>query len=92
VTDFYFGPESGGMTLAEITQLSKGSRMSQRKMIPIEPQQLIPITLEAQEWNTVSAYLMEAPWRIANPLLGKINQQAAMAASHIVDPPEDIET
>lgn len=41
----------------------------------IEPTQPIAITLEAQQWNVVIAALMEAPWRIADPVIRAISAQ-----------------
>lgn len=35
----------------------------------------ISITLEAQQWNVVIGALMEAPWRVADPVLRAITAQ-----------------
>ena len=36
----------------------------------------LPVTLTAGEWNLVLGVLHEAPYRIAQPLIQKITQQA----------------
>lgn len=41
-------------------------------MNPIEPNQPLTVTLEANEWNNVLAALNEAPHRVAAPLIRKI--------------------
>jgi hypothetical protein len=45
-------------------------------MPPFQPTDPVPVTLQAQEWNTVIGALMDAPYRIAAPLIGKIVAQA----------------
>jgi hypothetical protein len=42
-------------------------------MNPTDP---VSVTLQAQEWNSVLAALMEAPYRLAAPLVQKIGEQA----------------
>jgi hypothetical protein len=42
-------------------------------MNPTDP---VTVTLQAQEWNSVLAALIEAPYRIAAPLVQKIGEQA----------------
>jgi len=39
------------------------------------PDQQIPITLEAQQWDFILRCLMEAPYRLAAPIIARINQQ-----------------
>jgi hypothetical protein len=41
-------------------------------MNPIEPNQPLTVTLDANEWNNVLAALNEAPHRVASPLIRKI--------------------
>lgn len=45
-------------------------------MTPRAPTDPISITLEAQQWNVVIGALMEAPWRVVDPVLRAINAQA----------------
>jgi hypothetical protein len=45
----------------------------------IEPTTPVSITLQQQEWNNVLVALMDAPYRIAAPLVQKIGQQAREA-------------
>jgi hypothetical protein len=42
---------------------------------PIQPDQPITITLDAQQWNMVLGALGEAPWRLASPLINRIMEQ-----------------
>jgi hypothetical protein len=42
---------------------------------PLQPDQPISVTLEAQQWNVVLGALGEAPYRIAAPVIGKIIEQ-----------------
>jgi hypothetical protein len=55
------------------------------------PTDMLSINLQAQEWNVVLAALMEAPYRISNPLIEKITGQARELASEasttVVTPP-----
>ena len=44
-------------------------------MEPLQADQPIAITLEAQQWNAVLAALNEAPYRIAAPLISRIVEQ-----------------
>lgn len=44
-------------------------------MTPRSPTDPVSITLEAQQWNIVIGALMEAPWRISDPILRAISQQ-----------------
>ena len=44
-------------------------------MEPIQADQPISITLEAQQWNAVLGALGEAPYRIAAPLINRIVEQ-----------------
>jgi hypothetical protein len=44
-------------------------------MTPMQPDQPITITLEAQQWNSVLAALNEAPHRIARPIIDRIVEQ-----------------
>lgn len=44
-------------------------------MTPRQPTDPISITLEAQQWNIVIGALMEAPWRIADPVIRAITGQ-----------------
>lgn len=44
-------------------------------MTPLQPDQPLAVTLEAQQWNVVLGALQEAPWRIADPVIRKIAQQ-----------------
>jgi hypothetical protein len=44
-------------------------------MTPLQPDQSITITLEAQAWNVVLAALGEAPYRVAAPLINRIMEQ-----------------
>ena len=41
----------------------------------IEPITPIPVTLRAQEWNTLMALLAEGPYKLAAPLIAAIQQQ-----------------
>ena len=41
-------------------------------MDPMQPDQPIAITLEAQQWNVVLGALGEAPWRLSNPVIQRI--------------------
>lgn len=51
-------------------------------MNPIEPTMPLAITLTAQEWNQVLGILGEGgPWRLVNPLISKIAEQAQIAAA-----------
>jgi hypothetical protein len=36
----------------------------------------LTVTLTAAEWNQVMGLMAEGPWRIVNPLMLKIHQQA----------------
>ena len=45
----------------------------------MNPTDLIAITLQAQEWNNVLVALFDAPYRIAAPLVEKINAQSREA-------------
>lgn len=42
---------------------------------PLQPDQPISVTLEAQQWNAVLGALGEAPYRVAAPLIAKIIEQ-----------------
>jgi hypothetical protein len=44
-------------------------------MEPMQPDQSIAITLEAQQWNIVLGALGEAPWRLSNPVIQRIVAQ-----------------
>jgi hypothetical protein len=44
-------------------------------MTPMQPDQMITITLEAQQWNAVLGALGEAPWRLSNPIIQRIVAQ-----------------
>jgi hypothetical protein len=44
-------------------------------MEPIQAEQPITITLEAQQWNVVLGALGEAPYRIAAPVIARIVEQ-----------------
>jgi hypothetical protein len=48
---------------------------------PRDPSAAIPITLQAQEWNAVLAVLMDAPYRVAAPLIQKITEQGLAHSS-----------
>jgi hypothetical protein len=52
------------------------------------PDEPVTITLTAQEWNNIVAALMDAPYRVAAPILGKINAQSRTAH----EPPAETET
>jgi hypothetical protein len=53
-------------------------------MNPIEPTTPISVSLQAQEWNAVITLLGETgPWRVVNPLIGKITEQAQAAADQL---------
>ena len=39
------------------------------------PTDKIPVTLEAQAWETVMRVLSEAPYRVVAPLIGEIQRQ-----------------
>jgi hypothetical protein len=53
-------------------------------MNPTDP---VSVTLQAQEWNSVLAALMDAPYRIAAPLLKKIGEQARVQTTAPANPP-----
>lgn len=48
----------------------------------VDPETPISATLQAQEWNTLIGILIEAhaPWRVTNPLINKLMQQAQAGA------------
>lgn len=48
----------------------------------------ISITLQAQQWNVVLGALMEAPWRIADPMIREITRQAEAEGAAIAAPPQ----
>jgi hypothetical protein len=52
----------------------------------MNPDDLISITLTAQEWNNVLVALSDAPYKIAAPLVQKINEQARATETAGVDP------
>jgi hypothetical protein len=68
----YFGPESGGMTLAEIAS----SRRQREETM--EPTDRLTVTLTAQEWNTLMTVMGEAPFKTVASLIGQIQSQCAM--------------
>jgi hypothetical protein len=39
------------------------------------PTDKIPVTLEAQNWETIMRVLSEAPYRVVAPLIGEIQAQ-----------------
>ncbi len=41
----------------------------------MSPTDNIPVTLEAQAWETVMRVLSEAPYRVVAPLIGEIQGQ-----------------
>lgn len=45
--------------------------------MPFQPTDELPIRLTVLEWNQIITALGEEKQRIANPLINKINQQAA---------------
>jgi hypothetical protein len=49
-------------------------------MTPMQPEQPIQVTLQAQQWNTVLAALNEAPHRIARPVIDAILSQVQAEA------------
>ena len=44
-------------------------------MTPRQPTDPVAITLEAQQWNVVIGAPMEAPWRVADPVIRAITSQ-----------------
>jgi hypothetical protein len=56
-------------------------------MTPMQPDQPITITLQAQQWNVVLNALAEAPWRIADPVMRELTRQTA-AAQQALDEPQ----
>ncbi len=53
----------------------------------MEPGDLIPVTLNAAEWNQVLAVLGEGPFRVVAPLITKIHGQALKANGAQVNAP-----
>lgn len=45
--------------------------------MPFQPTDELPIRLSVTEWNQIIAALHEEKYRISNPLINKINTQAA---------------
>jgi hypothetical protein len=41
----------------------------------MQPTDKIPVTLEAQAWETVMRVLSEAPYRVVAPLISEIQRQ-----------------
>ncbi len=41
----------------------------------MSPTDKLPVTLEAQAWETVMRVLAEAPYRVVAPLIGEIQRQ-----------------
>jgi hypothetical protein len=49
--------------------------MELSNMAPLNPTDRFVVTLEAQQWNAVLAALLEAPYRIAAPLVQAVSEQ-----------------
>jgi hypothetical protein len=45
--------------------------------MPFHPTDELPVLLTITEWNQIIGELQNSPYRIAAPLINKINQQAA---------------
>ena len=52
--------------------------------MPVEPNQVIAVQLEAQAWNTVLQMLAKGPYEVVAPLMQAIATQANAAG----DPPQ----
>jgi hypothetical protein len=60
----------------------------------MSPTDKLPVTLEAQAWETVMRVLSEAPYRVVAPLIGEIQRQCVAsgdARAHHQYPPKAAE-
>jgi len=55
--------------------------------MPVEPNQQISITLEAQQWNTVLQQLAKGPYEVVAPLMQAVATQANAAGTPEETPP-----
>ena len=57
---------------------------------PLQPNQVVSVSLEAQQWNVVVGQLMEGQYKTMAPLIGTIVAQCGQAAQQLqpaVQPP-----
>src|SRR5215475_1542976 len=45
----------------------------------LQPNQVVAVSLEAQQWNVVVGQLMEGPYKVMAPLIGSIIAQCSQA-------------
>lgn len=57
-------------------------------MTPLNPTDRLAVTLEAQQWNQVLAFVGEGPYRIAAPLMQALQEQ--LNASPSIRDPDNV--